>query len=94
MISAIIEGLSVYFVVSISGMFMGIGMIILLFMSTLRTIRDVHNMEVQRQQRALEKRRQQTERLSLQMMQTLLSPLKQRMNILADILIGLPNMLH
>lgn len=71
MISAIIEGLSVYFVVSISGMFMGIGMIILLFMSTLRTIRDVHNMEVQRQQRALEKRRQQTERLSLQMMQTL-----------------------
>jgi len=52
-------------------MFMGIGMIILLFTSTLRTIRDVHNMEVQRQQRALEKRRQQTERLSLQMMQTL-----------------------
>ena len=71
MISAIIEGLSVYFVVSISGMFTGIGMIILLFMSVLRTIRDVHNMEVQRQQRALEKRRQQTERLSLQMMQTL-----------------------
>ncbi len=71
MISAIVEGLSVYFVVSISGMFMGIGMIILLFTSTLRTIRDVHNMEVQRQQRALEKRRQQTERLSLQMMQTL-----------------------
>ena len=71
MISAIVEGLSVYFVVSISGMFMGIGMIILLFMSILRTIRDVHNMEVQRQQRALEKRRQQTERLSLQMMQTL-----------------------
>ena len=50
---------------------MGIGMIILLFMSILRTIRNVHNMEVQRQQRALEKRRQQTERLSLQMMQTL-----------------------
>ena len=71
MISAIVEGLSVYFVVSISGMFMGIGMIILLFTSILRTIRDVHNMEVQRQQRALEKRRQQTERLSLQMMQTL-----------------------
>ena len=47
MISAIVEGLSVYFVVSISGMFMGIGMIILLFMSILRTIRNVHNMEVQ-----------------------------------------------
>ena len=71
MISAIVEGSSVYFVVSISGMFTGIGMIILLFMSTLRTIYDVHDMEVQRQQRALEKRRQQTERLSLQMMQTL-----------------------
>ncbi len=71
MISAIIEGLSVYFVVSISGMFTGIGMIILLFIAVLRTIRNVHNMETQRQQRALEKRRQQTERLSLQMMQTL-----------------------
>lgn len=71
MISAIIEGLSVYFVVSISGMFTGIGMIILLFIAILRTIRNVHTMEDQRQQRALEKRRQQTERLSLQMMQTL-----------------------
>ena len=71
MISAIIEGLSVYFVVSISGMFTGIGMIILLFIAVLRTIRNVHTMEAQRQQRALEKRRQQTERLSLQMMQTL-----------------------
>ena len=71
MISAIIEGLSVYFVVSISGMFTGIGMIILLFIAVLRTIRNVHNMETQRHQRALEKRRQQTERLSLQMMQTL-----------------------
>ena len=71
MISAIVEGLSVYFVVSISGMFTGIGMIILLFIAVLRTIRNVHNMEVQRQQRALEKRRQQTERLSLQMMRTL-----------------------
>lgn len=71
MISAIIEGLSVYFVVSISGMFTGIGMIILLFIAVLRTIRNVHTMEAQRQQRALENRRQQTERLSLQMMQTL-----------------------
>ena len=71
MISAIIEGLSVYFVVSISGMFTGIGMIILLFIAVLRTIRNVHNMETQRHQRALEKRRQQTERLSLQMMRTL-----------------------
>lgn len=52
-------------------MFTGIGMIILLFIAILRTIRNVHTMEDQRQQRALEKRRQQTERLSLQMMQTL-----------------------
>lgn len=71
MIAAIVEGLSIYFVVSISGMFTGIGMIILLFIAVLRTIRNVHDMEVQRQQRALEKRRQETERLSLQMMRTL-----------------------
>lgn len=71
MIAAIVEGLSIYFVVSISGMFTGIGMIILLFIAVLRAIRNVHDMEVQRQQRALEKRRQETERLSLQMMRTL-----------------------
>ena len=71
MISAVIEGMSVYFVVSISGMFIGIGMIILLFVNILRTIRNVRSMEDHRQQIELDKRRQQTERLSLQMMQTL-----------------------
>ena len=71
MISAIIEGLSVYFVVSISGMFIGIGMLILLFVNVLRTIRNVRNMEDHRQQDELDKRRRQTEQLSLQMMQTL-----------------------
>ena len=70
-ISAFIEGMSVYFVVSLSGIFIGIGMIILLFVNVLHTIRNVQLIEEKRRQNELETRRQQTERLSLQMMRTL-----------------------
>lgn len=70
-ISAFIEGVSVYFVVSLSVIFIGIGMIILLFVNVLHTIRNVQLIEEKRRQNELETRRQQTERLSLQMMRTL-----------------------
>ena len=66
-----IEGISVYFVVSLSGLFIGIGMLILLFVNIVRTIENVQAMEHQRHQQELEKRRKQTEKMSLQMMQTL-----------------------
>ena len=66
-----IEIVSVYFVVSISGIFIGIGMLILLFVNIVRTILNVQDMENQRHQLELEKRRKQTEKMSLQMMQTL-----------------------
>lgn len=66
-----IEAISVYFVTSISGLFIGIGMIILLFVNIIRTLRNLQDMELQRQKIEVEKSKQQTERISLQMMQTL-----------------------
>ena len=66
-----IEAISVYFVTSISGLFIGIGMIILLFVNIIRTLRNLQDMELHRQKIEVEKSKQQTERISLQMMQTL-----------------------
>ena len=66
-----IEVISVYFVTSISGLFIGIGMIILLFVNIIRTLRNLQDMELHRQKIEVEKSKQQTERISLQMMQTL-----------------------
>ena len=69
--SVLIESASVYFVTSISGLFMGIGMLVLLFVNLIRTIRNVRDMEQNRQKKEIEKRRRQMERMSLQMIQTL-----------------------
>ena len=66
-----IEAISVYFVTSLSGLFIGIGMIILLFVNIIRTLRNLQDMELHRQKIEVEKSKQQTERISLQMMQTL-----------------------
>lgn len=66
-----IESLSVYFVVSISGIFIGIGMLILLFVNLIKTIRIIQDIESRRQQEEMDKRRKQMEKMSLQLMQTL-----------------------
>ena len=65
------ESISVYFVTSLSGLFFGIGMLILLFINLLRTIRNIIDIETSRQQQELEKKQKQTEEMSLQMMETL-----------------------
>ena len=65
------ESISVYFVTSLSGLFLGIGMLILLFINLLRTIRNIIDIETSRQQQELEKKQKQTEEMSLQMMETL-----------------------
>lgn len=70
-VSVLIEALSTYFVVSLSGVFVGIGMLILFSVNVLRTARNIHAMEVRRQERELNKRKRQMEKVSLQMMQTL-----------------------
>ena len=50
-----IEAMSVYFVTSISGLFIGIGMIILLFVNIIRTLRNLQDMELHRQKLKLKK---------------------------------------
>ena len=71
LLSVAVEAVSSYFVISIYGMFMGIGMIVLLFVNLIRTIRNVQNMENSRQRQEMKKRRKQMETMSLQLMQTL-----------------------
>ena len=71
LVSALIEMVSVYFVVTISGLFIGTGLVILLFFNLIRTVRSVRNLERLRQKKELESRRRQTERISLQTIKTL-----------------------
>ena len=71
MVSVSAESVSVYFVTSLSGLFFGIGMLILLLTNLLRTIRNIRDIEISRQQQELEKKQKQTEEMSMQMMETL-----------------------
>ena len=66
-----IEAISCLFVTSISGLFIGIGMIILLFVNIIRTLRTFRIWNCTVRKLKLKKSKQQTERISLQMMQTL-----------------------
>ena len=70
-ISVMIEGISTYFVVSLSGIFVGIGMMILFSLNVLRTAENIHMIELRRQKKELAKRKHQMEKVSLQMIQTL-----------------------
>ena len=71
MTAILIEVVSSYFVVSLSGVFVGTGLLILLFVNIICTLKRVHYMEIQRQQEELEKRRRQMEKMSLRMIRTL-----------------------
>lgn len=71
MIGAIVESVSAYFVVHVSGLFLGSGLLILLSFTIVATIKDIRNLENRRQAEQLEKRRKQTEATSLQFIQTL-----------------------
>ena len=71
MAAVVIEAVSAYFVVSISGLFIGTGMLILIIVNLVKTLKTVHNLENQRHKADMEKRKQQMLKMSLQMMQTL-----------------------
>ena len=64
-IAVAIEAVSSYTTVSLSGIILGIGMIILLFINILRTIQYIHQIEVQRQLEEYQTRQKQTEQISL-----------------------------
>ena len=67
MLGIIAECISVYLVTSLSGLFVGASMIVLLLVNLIRTVQNIQLLETKRQ---LEKQ-QENEKLSLQMMQTL-----------------------
>ena len=71
MTAILIEVVSSYFVVALSGVFVGTGLLILLFVNIICTLKRVRYMEIQRQQEELEKRRRQMEKMSLRMIRTL-----------------------
>lgn len=71
MLCAIFESISVYFVVSISGIFIGISILILLFINIVRTIHIIRNIIKQQQRAELDKRKKHMEEISLQLMQAL-----------------------
>ena len=66
-----IESVSVYFVATISGIFIGIGMIILLFTNIFRTIRKIQIIEEKRHQTELEIEKKENKKITLQMMESL-----------------------
>ena len=71
LICVAIESASVYFVSMVSGIFIGIGMIILLLTNIVRTIYKIQQVEEVRHQKELENVQRQIEKVTLQMMQTL-----------------------
>lgn len=71
LVLALIEAASVYFVVTMSGFFIGIGLIVILFVNIIVTIKRISEIEYKRQKEESDKLRNQTERVSLQMMKTL-----------------------
>jgi uncharacterized membrane protein YciS (DUF1049 family) len=63
-----IEAATVYLSNMVSGLFVGAGMILLLLVNTIRTIRRIHHMEAEKQQKELEKEQEQNEAMTLRMM--------------------------
>ena len=66
-----IESISVYFVSMISGIFIGIGMIILLLTNIVRTIHRIQQVEMNRHQKELDIEKKENKKITLQMMQSL-----------------------
>lgn len=71
MLGVLLEMLSAYLVVSLSGIFLGSGLTLLLFFTIIKTVKDVRDLEARRNNELIESRRRQTEDMSLQMMRTL-----------------------
>ena len=71
MLSVVFESISAYFVVSISGIFIGIGILILLFINIIRTVHIIRSIIRDQQKAEFNKRKKHMEEMSLQLMQTL-----------------------
>lgn len=88
MLSVIFEAISVYYKVSVSGLFVGIAILILLFINVIYTIHIIRDIIKRQQQEELDKRKKYR-RDVLQLMQMLSTTIEAKMNIRKDILIVL-----
>ena len=61
LVLALIEAASVYFVVTMSGFFIGIGLIVILFVNIIVTIKRISEIEYKRQKEESDRLRNQTE---------------------------------
>lgn len=71
MLSVIFEAISIYYKVSVSGVFVGIAILILLFINVIYTIHIIRDIIKRQQQEELDKRKKNIEEMSLQLMQML-----------------------
>ena len=71
MLAVIFEAISVYYTISISGIFIGIAILILLFIDIIRTIHIIRDIIKHQQREELDKRKKHMEEMSLQLMQML-----------------------
>ena len=71
MLAVIFEAISVYCTVSISGVFIGVAILILLFLNIIRTIHIIRDIIKRQQREELDKRKKHMEEMSLQLMQML-----------------------
>lgn len=71
MLGALAEVVSVYFVITTSGFFLGTGLLLLLIFAVIKTIQDIRELEGRWHREQLDDRRKQMELMSLQMIRTL-----------------------
>lgn len=71
MLAVIFEAASVYYTVSVSGIFIGIAILILLFINIIRTIHIIRDIIKKQQREELDKRKKHMEEMSLQLMKML-----------------------
>lgn len=71
MLAVIFEAASVYYTVSVSGIFIGIAILILLFINIIRTIHSIRDIIKKQQREELDKRKKHIEEMSLQLMKML-----------------------
>ena len=84
LVLVLIEAASVYFVVTMSGFFIGTGLVVILFVNIIVSIKRISEIEYRRQKAEGDRLRNQTERVSLQMMKTLAATVEAKDEYMRD----------
>ena len=84
LVLVLIEAASVYFVVTMSGFFIGTGLVVILFVNIIVSIKRISEIEYRRQKAEGDRLRNQAERVSLQMMKTLAATVEAKDEYMRD----------